>query len=88
MICSFVLPRHMLLQIAEALPNEMQGILALCNPIPSLLKTELLTVHNIVRAAKCEALIKVTITNYCVEGKLLSTPSLPMGLLLPEVRGC
>ncbi|XP_042891844.1 exosome component 10-like [Penaeus japonicus] len=48
----YVLPKHMLLQIAEVLPKEMQGVLACCNPIPPLVKTELLTIHTIIRAAR------------------------------------
>ncbi|CAL4111705.1 unnamed protein product, partial [Meganyctiphanes norvegica] len=48
----YVLPKHMMLQMSEILPKEMQGALACCNPIPSLVKTELLTLHNIFRAAR------------------------------------
>jgi len=48
----YVLPKHMMLQMSEILPKEMQGVLACCNPIPSLVKTELLTLHNIFRAAR------------------------------------
>ena len=39
-------------QIAEVLPKEVQGILACCNPIPPLVKTEVLTLHNIIREAR------------------------------------
>lgn len=52
----FVLPRHMLLQIAEVLPKEMQGVLACCNPIPPLVKTELLNIHSIIRDARDQPL--------------------------------
>lgn len=62
--CSFVLPSHMLLQIAEVLPKEMQGVLACCNPIPTLIKTELLNVHAIVRDARNEALNKVRVPRH------------------------
>ncbi|GIY33202.1 hypothetical protein CEXT_14871 [Caerostris extrusa] len=34
----YVLPNHIMLQIAEALPREQQGILACCNPIPPFLE--------------------------------------------------
>lgn len=37
----YVLPDHMMLQIAEVLPKETQGILACCSPIPPLVKNEL-----------------------------------------------
>lgn len=50
----------MLLQIAEVLPKEMQGILACCNPIPTLVKTELLTLHTIIREAREQPLIDVS----------------------------
>ncbi|XP_045115632.1 exosome component 10-like isoform X1 [Portunus trituberculatus] len=55
----YVLPKHMLLQIAEVLPKEMQGILACCNPIPPLVKTELLTLHTIIREAREQPLIDI-----------------------------
>jgi exosome complex exonuclease RRP6 len=48
----FVLPKHMLLQIAEVLPREMQGILACCNPIPTLVRQHLLALHNIILRAR------------------------------------
>ncbi|XP_076059999.1 exosome component Rrp6 [Oratosquilla oratoria] len=48
----YVLPKHQMLQISEVLPKEMQGILACCNPIPPLVKMELLTLHNLVRSAR------------------------------------
>ncbi|KAG7172527.1 exosome component 10-like [Homarus americanus] len=55
----FVLPKHMLLQITEVLPKEMQGVLACCNPIPPLVKTELLTLHTIIREAREQPLIDI-----------------------------
>ncbi|VDM45524.1 unnamed protein product [Toxocara canis] len=48
----YVLPSHMLLQIAEVLPREAQGILACCSPIPPLVKQELMSLHRIVRTAR------------------------------------
>lgn len=42
----------MMLQMAEILPKAMQGILACCNPIPPLVKTEQLTLHKIIQAAR------------------------------------
>ncbi|XP_015928084.2 exosome complex component 10 [Parasteatoda tepidariorum] len=47
----YVLPNHMLLQIAEALPREQQGILACCNPIPPLVKQQLNELHSIILKA-------------------------------------
>ncbi|XP_063602972.1 exosome complex component 10 homolog [Penaeus indicus] len=37
----------------------MQGVLACCNPIPPLVKTELLTMHTIIRAAREQKLLPV-----------------------------
>ncbi|CAL1281683.1 unnamed protein product [Larinioides sclopetarius] len=48
---SYVLPNHMMLQIAEALPREQQGILACCNPIPPLVKQQLNELHSIILRA-------------------------------------
>lgn len=49
----------MLLQIAEALPREMQGILACCNPIPPLVRSNLLELHQIILKAREQSLQKV-----------------------------
>lgn len=55
----YVLPNHMLLQIAESLPREMQGILACCNPIPPLVKANLLNLHQFILRAREQSLNKV-----------------------------
>ncbi|KAJ8973492.1 hypothetical protein NQ317_018765, partial [Molorchus minor] len=54
----YVLPNHMLLQISEMLPREMQGILACCNPIPPLVRSNLLELHQIILKAKEQPLEK------------------------------
>lgn len=54
----YVLPNHMLLNIAETLPREIQGILACCNPIPPLVRQNLLKLHKIVLKAREQPLIK------------------------------
>ncbi|KAH8288540.1 hypothetical protein KR054_004639 [Drosophila jambulina] len=54
----YVLPNHMMLQIAESLPREMQGILACCNPIPPLVRQQLHALHQIVLKARDQPLIK------------------------------
>jgi len=56
----YVLPNHMMLQIAESLPREMQGILACCNPIPPLVRQQLHTLHQIVLKARDQPLVKVS----------------------------
>lgn len=48
----YVLPNHMLLQISEVLPREMQGILACCNPIPPLVRQNLNELHQIIYEAR------------------------------------
>ncbi|XP_078050895.1 exosome component Rrp6 [Augochlora pura] len=55
---AYVLPNHMLLNIAETLPREMQGILACCNPIPPLVRQHLLKLHKIISKAREQPLIK------------------------------
>lgn len=57
----YVLPNHMLLQISESLPREMQGILACCNPIPPLVRQHLNLIHQIVLKAREQPLIKTMI---------------------------
>ncbi|XP_011867465.1 PREDICTED: exosome component 10 [Vollenhovia emeryi] len=54
----YVLPNHMLLNIAETLPREMQGILACCNPIPPLVRQNLLKIHKTVLKAREQPLVK------------------------------
>ncbi|XP_046397654.1 exosome component 10 [Ischnura elegans] len=55
----YVLPNHMLLQISEILPREIQGILACCNPIPPLVRQNLVSIHQIVLRARDQPLVKV-----------------------------
>ncbi|KAF5295448.1 hypothetical protein FQA39_LY13109 [Lamprigera yunnana] len=54
----YILPNHMLLQIAELLPREIQGILACCNPIPPLVRANLLELHRIVLKAREQPIVK------------------------------
>lgn len=48
----YVLKSHQLLRIAELLPREIYGILALCNPISSIVETCVHEMHDIVKAAR------------------------------------
>lgn len=57
----YVLPNHMLLNIAETLPREMQGILACCDSIPPLVRQNLLKLHKIILKAREQPLIKPVI---------------------------
>lgn len=54
----YVLPNHMMMQIAESLPREMQGILACCNPIPPLVRQNLHALHQIIHKAREQPLVK------------------------------
>ncbi|XP_012282289.1 exosome component 10 [Orussus abietinus] len=93
---AYILPNHMLLNIAETLPREMQGILACCNPIPPLVRQNLLKLHKIILKARDEPLIKpvleedlrqrLTQRNQAVDSDtwLYSPHDLPSGM---EIRG-
>jgi len=48
----YILPNHMMMQIAEILPREEQGVIALCNPIPPMLRQHLNTVHRMIMDAR------------------------------------
>lgn len=62
---AYVLPDHMLLQMAEVLPREMPGILACCSPIPPLIKQELHHLHRIILQARELPLVEVRKSLYC-----------------------
>ena len=53
----------MMLQIAETLPKEHQGILACCNPIPPLLKQNLNAIHLMVLNARDQPLVKPVVND-------------------------
>ncbi|KHJ89810.1 HRDC domain protein, partial [Oesophagostomum dentatum] len=44
----YVLPNHMMLNIAESLPRELQGIIHCCNPVPPLVKESLHELHKMI----------------------------------------
>lgn len=44
---AYILPNHMLLQLAQVLPREIQGILACCQPTPPAVKQNLNELHLI-----------------------------------------
>lgn len=61
---AYILPDHMLLQISESLPREMQGILACCNPIPPIVRQHLNPLHKIILMAREQPLVKVSFLKY------------------------
>ena len=44
----YILPDHMLMQIAQVLPREANGIISCCSPVPVYLKRDLLLIHKYV----------------------------------------
>uniref|UniRef100_A0A8D8QYF5 Exosome complex component 10 homolog n=1 Tax=Cacopsylla melanoneura TaxID=428564 RepID=A0A8D8QYF5_9HEMI len=54
----YVLPNHMLLQIAQSIPRDIQGIFACCNPVPQLVKELVLEIHAIILKARLQPLTK------------------------------
>lgn len=79
--CGYVLPNHMMVQICRTLPREVQGILACCNPIPPLVRTYLLELHQIALRAKEQPLVKSL-----VEEAVKSEPGVErdLRLILPQ----
>ncbi|KAM3718846.1 Exosome component [Dirofilaria immitis] len=57
----YILPCHMMLQIAEVLPREMQGILACCSPVPLHVKQELHVLHQIINTSRDQPLVKLSV---------------------------
>ncbi|XP_063914011.1 exosome complex component 10 homolog [Zophobas morio] len=66
----YVLPNHMMLQISENLPREMQGILACCNPVPPLVRSNLLQLHQIILKAREQPLEKAIMKDTTGRGVL------------------
>jgi ribonuclease D len=50
--CDYVLKNHQLLKIAELLPREIYGILALCNPVSHIVEANLHQIHEIITKAR------------------------------------
>jgi exosome complex exonuclease RRP6 len=50
--CEYVLKTHQLLKIAELLPREIYGILALCNPLSHVVQTSVHEMHEVIKSAR------------------------------------
>jgi ribonuclease D len=50
--CEYVLKNHHLLKIAELLPREIYGILALCNPLSSVVETNVHEILEVIKQAR------------------------------------
>ncbi|XP_071507296.1 exosome complex component 10-like [Diadema antillarum] len=48
----YVLPLHMMYQIAEILPKDQGGVLACCNPVPPLIKQNINEIHHFIMEAR------------------------------------
>jgi len=44
----YILPNHMLFQIAETLPRDQQGIIACCNPVPPVVNQNCMEIDRLV----------------------------------------
>lgn len=84
----FVLPNHMLLQICQILPREMQGILACCNPVPPLVKQNINELHQIILKSREQMLTKLSDKRKSVGpiGPSLSNPFAKHDLLVNEAE--
>ncbi|XP_055967013.1 exosome component 10-like [Sorex fumeus] len=50
--CCYVLPNRMMLKISEELPEEPQGIIACCTPVPPLVWQQLHELHLLIQKAR------------------------------------
>uniref|UniRef100_A0A8C5AL49 Exosome component 10 n=1 Tax=Gadus morhua TaxID=8049 RepID=A0A8C5AL49_GADMO len=64
----YVLPNHMMIKIAEQLPKEPQGIIACCNPVPPLVRQQVIELHLLVQQAREMPLLKVSPGRWDVSG--------------------
>ncbi|XP_068617220.1 exosome complex component 10 homolog isoform X2 [Battus philenor] len=48
----YLLPNHMMLSLAETLPREVQGVLAICTPLPSFVKQNVLELHKMLLSCR------------------------------------
>ncbi|KAJ8737858.1 hypothetical protein PYW08_000453 [Mythimna loreyi] len=49
---TYLLPNHMLLALAESLPREVQGVTAVCQPMPPFVKQNLITIHRMLLSCR------------------------------------
>ena len=62
--CEYVLKNHQLLKIAELLPREIYGILALCNPVSHVVEKNLHQIHElIIKARELQADQQLSLSN-------------------------
>ena len=67
--CEYVLRNHHLLKIAELLPREIYGILALCNPLSNIVESNVHEILEIVKAAREFKGVLTALSNPEVENK-------------------
>ncbi|CAB3226099.1 unnamed protein product [Arctia plantaginis] len=49
---TYLLPNHMLLSLAETMPRELQGVNAICSPMPPFVKQNLITIHRMLLSCR------------------------------------
>lgn len=50
--CTYLIPNHMMLSLAEMLPRELQGVNAMCNPMPPFVKQNLIVIHKMLLSCR------------------------------------
>lgn len=73
----YVLPKHMLFQIAEIMPREAQGVLACCNPVPPLVRQHVHAIHQLVLEARAKGSGKKTDSTHVVTPTETPVPAKP-----------
>ncbi|XP_072930705.1 exosome complex component 10 homolog isoform X2 [Epargyreus clarus] len=49
---TYLIPNHMLIALAEALPREMQGVNACCSPMPPFVKQNMIAIHRMILSCR------------------------------------
>ncbi len=68
----YVLPNHMLFQISEILPRDPQGVLACCNPIPTMLRQQVQEVNMQVQKARSTPLTSIVSASPGVQHEIVT----------------
>ncbi|KAL7672830.1 hypothetical protein ACOME3_007710 [Neoechinorhynchus agilis] len=71
----YILPKHMMLKIAEYLPKEKQGIFGCCNPVPAYIRQNLVQIHQLVLDARCVPLEPVSKRGQVADDRFLKLPT-------------
>ncbi|XP_032228856.1 exosome component 10 isoform X2 [Nematostella vectensis] len=83
----YVLPNHMLFTIAETLPREPQGVLACCNPVPTLVKQYVNEVHQLILQSRDASTTTVPVETNETRQQTPQTTSTPSPSTRPQSAG-